>query len=162
MWKNTPDPWELRQMFPEEARLLEDYFLLSELRSLEVVFTKSRLKKATIFKVALNDSYELWVSPVDIGPRGQTEWFTWYKPHNHNSLHQPNSKAPEYQMSIRACIQLVKRDEKKIVVRHSFTNAQETIEDLLRSSLMCIHRDIGLQLSPIIKPAQQRSTQNRE
>lgn len=57
MWKNTPDPWELRQMFPEEARLLEDYFLLTELRSLEVVFTKSRLKKATIFKLALNDSY---------------------------------------------------------------------------------------------------------
>ena len=136
MWKNTPDPWELRQMFPEEARLLEDYFLLTELRSLEVVFTKSRLKKATIFKVALTDSYRLWVSPVDIGPRGQTEWFTWHKPHNHNSPHQPNSKAPEYQMSIRACIQLVKEDQKKIVVRHSFTNAQETIEDLLRSSLM--------------------------
>jgi hypothetical protein len=162
MWKNTPDPWELRQMFPEEARLLEDYFLLTELRSLEVVFTKSRLKKATIFKVALSDSYELWISPVDIGPRGQTEWFTWHKPHNHNSPHQPNSKAPEYQMSIRACIQLVKKDQKKIIVRHSFTNAQETIEDLLRSSLMCIHRDIGLQLLPIIKPTQQRSTQNRE
>lgn len=162
MWKNTPNPWELRQIFPEEARLLEDYYLLTELQSLEVVFIKSKLKKSTIFKVALNDPYELWVSPVDIGPQGQSEWFSWFKPHNHISPQHSNSKAPEYEMSIRAYIQLIKKDHEKNIVHHSFTNAQETIEDLLRSSLICIHRDTGLQLSPITKPTQQRSLRNRE
>jgi hypothetical protein len=162
MWKDIPDPWELRQMFPEEARLLEDIYLLDELASLEIIFSKSKLKRSTIFKIELNDRYELWVSPVDVGPRGQSEWFSWHKPHHQNTNQQNISKVPEYQISIRACIQLVQKDGKKNVTLHSFTNAAETFQDLLRSSLMGIHRDIGLQLSPVIKSNKQRSSQKNK
>ena len=162
MWKNIPDPWELRLMFPEEARLLEDVYLLDELQSLGISFSKLKLKKSTTFKIALNDPYELWVSPVDIGPCGQTEWFTWHKPNHRNPDQQNSFNLPEYQMHIRACIQLIRKDDQKNVVFHSFTNAQDSIEDLLRSSLMCIHRDIALQLTPVIKSARLRSVRKRD
>jgi len=160
MWKNNPDPWELRQMFPEEARLLEDTLLNEELNSLQIAFGKSKLKRSTTFKISLADNYELWISPVDIGPGGQAEWFTWHRV-QHSPDAQSSSDMPNYHMSIRAYIQLVSKSSGKNVIVHSFTNAQGCLEDLIRSSLNVIHRDLGLQLNPIRKSMQQRSSRGR-
>jgi hypothetical protein len=157
MWKNNPEPWEMRQMFPEEARLLEDAFLIHELRQLEIIFTRIKLKKSTTIRVSLNDSYELLLSPVDKGPEGQAEWFSWHMPHEHNQPNHVPSKVPAYHMSIRASIKLVRKSENGSDLVHSFTNAQSNLEDLLKSSLFFIKKDKGLNLTPICKSTKNRS-----
>jgi len=161
MWKINPDPWELRQMFPEVARLLEDTYLNEDLLGLEIVFNKSKLKKSTTFKIQLNDAHDLHISPVDIGPCGQTEWFTWHRAHQSHADQQIDPNSPVYNMSIRAYIQLVNKVDGKKTIIHSFTNCQNSFEELIRSSLHVIRRDLGLQLSPISKSIQQRFEQGR-
>jgi hypothetical protein len=149
MWKMNPHPWQMRLQFPEEARELEDVFLDEEITNLGLKYKKTKLKRKTIFKIPLTNGMELWISPTDVGPKGQFEWISWYEPHNHS--HQPNPSIPKYLISIRACVQLVCRDTGKNEVIHTFTNLQDNLEDLIRSSLVFIHRDLGYQLSPIVK-----------
>lgn len=149
MWKTNPHPWELRLQFPEEARALEDVFIEDELKGLGLMYKKARSKRKTTFKIALTNSMELWISPIDVGPQGQSEWITWHEPHHHS--HSTRSSIPELLISIRACVQLISKECGKAQVLHTFTNLQNNLEDLIRSSLICIHRDYGHQLSPLLK-----------
>jgi hypothetical protein len=149
MWDETPSSWQLRMAFPQEAKALEDIFVADNIQSLGLVSLKIGTRKATNFRIKLEDNYELILSPVDKGAEGYSEWFTWHVPAHANT--NPNSAAPMPVPSIRAHIRLFYSDETGRSQIYSFTNHHENVETLIRSALSNIHHDLGLKLKPILK-----------
>ena len=149
MWDETPSSWQLRMAFPQEAKALEDVFVAEYIQSLGLVAVKIGTRKATNFRIKLEDNYELILSPVDKGADGYSEWFSWHTP-AHAHTHS-NSAAPMPEPSIRAHIRLLYSDENGRSQIYSFTNHHENVESLIRSALSSIHHDLGLKLKPVIK-----------
>ena len=149
MWDETPSSWQLRMAFPEEAKALEDIFVADYIQSLGLVSVKIGTRKATNFRIKLEDNYELILSPVDKGAEGYSEWFTWHEPAHANT--NSNSVASMPVPSIRAHIRLFYSDETGRSQIYSFTNHHENVETLIRSALSNIHHDLGLKLKPILK-----------
>ena len=109
MWDETPSSWQLRMAFPQEAKALEDVFVAEYIQSLGLIAVKIGTRKATNFRIKLEDNYELILSPVDKGADGYSEWFSWHTP-AHAHTHS-NSAAPMPEPSIRAHIRLLYSDE---------------------------------------------------
>ena len=149
MWDETPSAWQLRMVFPQEAKALEDIFVADYIQSLGLVSRKTGTRKATNFRIKLEDNYELLLTPVDKGAEGYSEWFTWHVPAHART--NPNSAASMPEPSIRAHIQLFYSDETGRSQIYSFTNHHENVETLIRSALSNIHHDLGLKLKPILK-----------
>jgi hypothetical protein len=156
MWDETPSSWQLRMEFPQEAKALEDIFVAEYLRSLGLVSVKIGTRKATNFRIKLENNYELILSPVDKGAEGYFEWFTWHAPAHAHS----NSAPPMPEPSIRAHIRLFYSDENGRSQIYSFTNHHENVETLIRSALSNIHHDLGLKLRPVLK--KRRGRQGKE
>lgn len=152
MWDETPSSWQLRMAFPQVAKALEDIVVADYIRSLGLVSVKIGTPKATNFRIKLEGSYELVISPVDKGGDGYSEWFTWHVPAQAQSNANCAVTMPE--SSIRSHIRLFYSDEVGRSEIYSFTNHHENVETLIRSSLSMIHHDLGLKLKPVIKKRQ--------
>ena len=149
MWDETPSSWQLRMAFPQEAKTLEDILVADYIQSLGLVSIKIDTRKATNFRIKLEDNYELLLTPVDKGAEGYSEWFTWHVPAHART--NPNSAPQMPEPSIRAHIQLFYGDETGRSQIYSFTNHHENVETLIRSALSNIHQDLGLKLKPILR-----------
>ena len=158
MWDETPTSWQLRIAFPSIAKALEDTFVADYIHSLGLISTRVATRKATNFRIQLEDNYELILSPVDKGADGYSEWFTWHVPaHAHTNA---KSATPMPEPSIRAHIRLFYTDENGRSQIYSFTNHHENVETLIRSALSNIHHDLGLKLKPVLK--KRRGRQGKE
>ncbi len=160
MWDETPSSWQLRMAFPQEAKSLEDVLVSDSLQSLGLISTKLGSRKATQFRIKLQNNYELVISPVDKGAEGYGEWFSWHAPAPAHAHANPNHEAPMPEPSIRAHVQLFYSDEIGRSQIYSFTNHHQNVETLIRSALSGIHQDLGLKLKPVIK--RRKGRQSRE
>lgn len=155
MWDETPSAWQLRMAFPQEAKALEDTYVAEYIQSLGLVSARIASRKATNFRIKLEDNYELILSAVDKGAEGFSEWFTWHVPAHAHTNSGSVAQMPE--PTIRAHIRLFYSDETGRSQIYSFTNHHENVETLIRSALSNIHHDLGLKLKPVLRKRKGRS-----
>lgn len=146
MWKETPRPVELRKEFPDIALHLESSFVKIGLETLGIKYSVTTQAKQKHFQIELNDNFTLRISPVDKGMQGYGEFLSWYMPSNH-AAEGTIMPSP----SIRAFVQLIENTKDRKVIVYSFTDHQENIEDLIRSSLNYIFHATGRKFRPVMR-----------
>jgi hypothetical protein len=142
MYKNTPEPWELRSMFPDVALSLETQSIKSQLRDdLQLKSSVACGPRNARVRIALNDGHFLMIQPVDQS-YGSFEWFTYSQ--------QPDENGNQVvKQSLRTLVTLLKGEKKpaqEIIV--SFTTHYDNIEETIRMAMRIIFTHTGQRFTP--------------
>ena len=93
----TPSPDLLREMFPEEASNMEAMVIKNSLKKLKFKYTAHKSKDALIIDIPLTQDHLLQIVPVDRGPGGLPEFFT-FVPRPKQSTRRVPFQKPEFEI----------------------------------------------------------------
>lgn len=127
--------------------MLDETFLDEFSRNLGIKFQKLPGEKTTRFKYYLEGANHLIITPVDKGPKGYSEWFTWHlPPHDHEA---DDIACPMPEPTIRAYVQVFIANNGNHKEIASFTLHHENLESLLKTALEIVQKETGHRLSPV-------------
>ncbi len=143
MYKDTPEPWQLRSMLPDVALNMETQSLrMQVVDDLRLKASTMCGKRSAVIRVTLNDDHYLVIKPVDRGYEGCFEWFTYVQ-------EADEAGAPFTRQSIRTSVALVKGSRKPDLTELlSFTTHCADIEETIRVSTRIIFTHTGQRFTP--------------
>ena len=148
----TPTPGALREMFPEVAIDLEEYLLKTQLRKLGIQFKVTHRKELVTIEIPLTQGYVLRLTPVDRGPKGLPEVFTFFKrpkrPAKGEQLVLPVFEVIET-LRLHAEVLNLNLESDNLVFSH--TLHEDSIEKLIRAVIEALYQVHNLRLTPIEK-----------
>ena len=143
MYKDTPEPWQLRSMLPDVALHMETQTLRSNVvRDLCLKASSVCTTRTAKISIALNDDHHLIIKPGDRGYEGCYEWFTYSEGQDENGVRT-------VRQSLRTSVTLIKGDRKpdqQSIL--SFTTHFDTIEETIRMSMRIIFTHTGQRFTP--------------
>jgi hypothetical protein len=150
----TPSAGQLRELLPEVAAHMEEDFVIGQLRTLGILFTKRRVKRELVIEIPMSPHFLMRIRAVDIGPGGRKEFVTFVRVQQSrigNKVTKPTIKE-----TIRAHVEIVSTKEVDSFNTFSYTLHESSMEEIIRSAIEGTYQTRNLMLKPIDKKSSRK------